>query len=129
LSGLATRIPRRQRAAPDLGSGRNGRADIERCCDELVDLAPAVRLRLVTELRAALDEVTTAALTSSMTAAKQQRWRLRRIGKFTGAFSRAGPAAARGPAARREHPTVAGALPPWRGGTQRPELAVADLPG
>jgi hypothetical protein len=53
-------------------------------CDELADLAPAVRLRLVAELRAALDEVTTAALTSGMAAAKQEGWGLRRIATFTG---------------------------------------------
>jgi hypothetical protein len=60
------------------------RADVERFCDELVDLPPAVRLRLVAELRAALDEVTTAALTAGMTAAKQEGWGLRRIARFTG---------------------------------------------
>jgi hypothetical protein len=45
------------------------RADVERFCGELVELPPAIRLRLVTELRAALDAVTTVALTSGMTAA------------------------------------------------------------
>jgi hypothetical protein len=60
------------------------RADVERFCDELADLAPAVRLRLVAELRAALDEVTTAALTSGMAAAKQEGWGLRRIAAFSG---------------------------------------------
>jgi hypothetical protein len=60
------------------------RADVERFCDELVDLAPAVRLRLVTELRAALEEVTTAALTASMAAAKEEGWGLRRIATFAG---------------------------------------------
>lgn len=60
------------------------RADVERFCGELVDLAPAVRLRLVTELRAALDEVIAAALTSGMVAAKEEGWGLRRIAAFTG---------------------------------------------
>jgi hypothetical protein len=60
------------------------RADVERFCGELVDLPPAIRLRLVTELRAALDAVTTAALTSGMVAARQEGWGLRRIARFTG---------------------------------------------
>jgi class 3 adenylate cyclase len=60
------------------------RADIERFCGELVELAPAVRLQLVTELRTVLDEVTTAALTAGMAAAKQEGWGLRRIAAFTG---------------------------------------------
>ncbi len=60
------------------------RADVERFCADLVDLPPAVRLRLVAELRAALDEVTAAALTSGMAAAQQEGWGLRRIAKFTG---------------------------------------------
>ncbi len=60
------------------------RADLERFCAELVDLPPAVRLRLVAELRAALDGVTTAALTAGMAAAQQEGWGLRRIAKFTG---------------------------------------------
>jgi tetratricopeptide (TPR) repeat protein len=54
------------------------RADVERFCSDLVVLAPAIRLGLVTELRAALDEVTTPALTAGMTAAQQQGWGLRR---------------------------------------------------
>jgi hypothetical protein len=60
------------------------RADVEQFCGELVDLPPAIRLRLVTELRAALDAVTTAALTSGMVAAQEEGWGLRRIAKFTG---------------------------------------------
>jgi hypothetical protein len=60
------------------------RADVERFCSDLVVLAPAIRLGLVTELRAALDEVTTPALTAGMTAAQQQGWGLRRIAKLTG---------------------------------------------
>jgi hypothetical protein len=59
------------------------RADVEWFCGELVALAPAVRLRLVTELRAALDAVTTAALTAGMAAAQQEGWGLRRITTFT----------------------------------------------
>jgi hypothetical protein len=38
----------------------------------------------VAELRAALDAVTTVALTSGMTAAQQEGWGLRRIATFTG---------------------------------------------
>lgn len=60
------------------------RADVERFCGELVDLPPAVRLQLVTELRAALEEVTTAALTAGMAAAKEEGWGLRRIATFAG---------------------------------------------
>jgi class 3 adenylate cyclase len=60
------------------------RADVERFCGELVELPPAVRLELVNELRAALDEVTTAALTAGMAAAKQEGWGLRRIATFVG---------------------------------------------
>ncbi len=67
------------------------RADVERFCGELADLAPAARLRLVAELRAALDEVTTAALTSGMAAAKQEGWGLRRIGQVLAAPAAAGP--------------------------------------
>ena len=50
------------------------RADVERFCGELVELPPAIRLRLVTELRAALDAVTTVALMAGMTAAQQEGW-------------------------------------------------------
>jgi DNA-binding NarL/FixJ family response regulator len=60
------------------------RAEVERFCSDLVDLAPATRLRMATELRAALDEVTTAALTAGMAAAQQEGWGVRRIAKFTG---------------------------------------------
>jgi hypothetical protein len=60
------------------------RADVERFCGELVELPPAIRLRLVTELRVALDAVTTAALTAGMTAAQREGWGLRRIARFTG---------------------------------------------
>ena len=60
------------------------RADVERFCGALADLPPAVRLQLVTELRAALEEVTTAALTAGMASAKQEGWGLRRIATFTG---------------------------------------------
>ncbi|HZD74391.1 MAG TPA: hypothetical protein VE776_10995 [Actinomycetota bacterium] len=60
------------------------RADVERFCGELVDLPPAVRLQLVTELRAALEEVTTAALIAGMAAAKEEGWGLRRIAVFAG---------------------------------------------
>lgn len=60
------------------------RADVERFCAELADLPPAAQLRLVAELRAALDEVTTTALTAGMAAAQQEGWGLRRIAKFAG---------------------------------------------
>ncbi len=60
------------------------RAEVELFCGELADLPPAIRLRLVTELRAAVDAVTTGALTSAMAAARQEGWGLRRIGTFTG---------------------------------------------
>jgi len=57
---------------------------VERFCGELVELGAAVRLRLVTELRAAVDAVTTVALTAGLAAAQQEGWRLRRIATFTG---------------------------------------------
>jgi hypothetical protein len=60
------------------------RADVERFCAELVDLPPAIQLRLVAELRAALDEVTAAALRAGMAAAQEEGWGLRRIARFTG---------------------------------------------
>jgi hypothetical protein len=60
------------------------RAEVERFCGELVDLAPGTRLGLVAELRVALDEVTAAALTAGMTAAQRQGWGLRQIAKHTG---------------------------------------------
>ncbi|WP_131766820.1 hypothetical protein [Candidatus Protofrankia californiensis] len=60
------------------------RADVERFCGELVDLAPAVRLRALAELRATVYEVTSVALASAMVAAQQEGWGLRRIAAFVG---------------------------------------------
>ena len=54
-----------------------------------VGLAPAIRLRAQTELLAMLDEVASAAMTSAMTAAKDEGWGLRRIGTFAGISQRA----------------------------------------
>lgn len=60
------------------------RADVERLCGELAGLAPAVRLRVLAELRSAVDEVTSPALVAAMVAARQEGWGLRRIGAFVG---------------------------------------------
>jgi len=60
------------------------RADVERLCAELAELAPALRLRTLTELRAAVDEVTSPALAAAMAAAQEEGWGLRRIGAFVG---------------------------------------------
>ncbi|MFZ4250374.1 hypothetical protein ACOZDF_34625 [Streptomyces griseoincarnatus] len=56
------------------------KADVERSCAGLDDLAPAIRLRLVVQLRAAVDEVTHAAPDEGMAAAKAEGWGLRQIG-------------------------------------------------
>jgi hypothetical protein len=50
------------------------RADVERFCGELVDLAPAIRLGTLAELRAVLDEVTSTAFASAMTSARNEGW-------------------------------------------------------
>jgi len=60
------------------------RADVERLCAELVELAPAVRLRVLAELRDAVGEVTAPALASAMAAAREEGWGLRRIGGMVG---------------------------------------------
>ncbi|CAO5185793.1 hypothetical protein FAIPA1_50133 [Frankia sp. AiPs1] len=60
------------------------RTDVERLCVELSELAPALRLRVLTELRAAVDEVTSPALAAAMAAANAEGWGLRRIGAFVG---------------------------------------------
>jgi hypothetical protein len=60
------------------------RADVERFCGEVVDVAPAVRLRMLAELRAMVDEVTSTALTSAMISAQDEGWGLRRIASFAG---------------------------------------------
>ncbi|OHV36924.1 MULTISPECIES: hypothetical protein [Pseudofrankia] len=60
------------------------KADVARFCAGLDDLAPAIRLRLVVELRRALDEVTDTALDSGMAAARAEGWGLRQIGGLVG---------------------------------------------
>ncbi|MCM3885648.1 hypothetical protein [Frankia sp. R82] len=60
------------------------RADVERLCAGLAELAPALRLRTLTELRAAVDEVTSPALAAAIAAAQEEGWGLRRIGAFVG---------------------------------------------
>ncbi|MEV4251391.1 hypothetical protein AB0J63_49415 [Streptosporangium canum] len=60
------------------------RADVERFCDEINDLAPALRLRLLAELGVVLDEVTSVAMASAMAAAQAEGWGLRRIGRSAG---------------------------------------------
>jgi hypothetical protein len=60
------------------------RADVERLCGELAELAPAVRLRVLAELRSAVEEVTSPALAAAMAAAQGEGWGLRRIGAFVG---------------------------------------------
>ncbi|MDT0468972.1 hypothetical protein [Streptomyces gibsoniae] len=53
------------------------KADVARFCDGLGELASAIRLRLVVQLRHALEEVTDAALDGEMAAAKAEAWGLR----------------------------------------------------
>ncbi|WP_371786425.1 hypothetical protein [Streptosporangium subroseum] len=60
------------------------RADLDRFCREIADLAPAVRLRRLAELRAMLEEVTGAALMVAMADARGEGWGLRRIGMSAG---------------------------------------------
>ncbi|MFE2494158.1 hypothetical protein ACFXKS_28385 [Streptomyces scopuliridis] len=60
------------------------KADVARFCAGLDDLAPAIRLRLVVQLREALGEVTDAALDGGMAAAKAEGWGLRQIGAQAG---------------------------------------------
>ncbi|WP_327259749.1 hypothetical protein [Streptomyces sp. NBC_01240] len=60
------------------------KADVARFCAGLDELAPAIRLRLLVQLRAALDEVTDAALDAGMAAAKAEGWGLRQIGDQVG---------------------------------------------
>ncbi|MGJ6969641.1 hypothetical protein ACSDR0_47960 [Streptosporangium sp. G11] len=55
------------------------RADVERFCAEIGDLAPALRLRLLAELGVMLDEVTSVAMASAA-----EGWGLRRIGRSAG---------------------------------------------
>jgi hypothetical protein len=60
------------------------KADVARFCAGLEELAPAIRLRLVVQLRRALDEVTEVALDGGMAAAKSEGWGLRQIGGLVG---------------------------------------------
>jgi hypothetical protein len=50
----------------------------------VVVFAPAVRLRVLAELRAMVDEVVLTALTSAMVSAQDEGWGLRRIASFAG---------------------------------------------
>lgn len=56
------------------------RSDVERFCGEIADLAPAIRLRRLAELRVMLEAVTSAATTAAMADARAEGWGLRRIG-------------------------------------------------
>ncbi|MFF3245301.1 hypothetical protein ACFYWY_16600 [Streptomyces sp. NPDC002870] len=60
------------------------KADVARFCAGLDELAPAIRLRLLVQLRASLDKVTDAALDEGMAAAKAEGWGLRQIGGQVG---------------------------------------------
>ncbi|MCK9871376.1 hypothetical protein MRI28_17320 [Nocardiopsis dassonvillei] len=59
------------------------RADVERVCAEFAHLAPAVRLRKLAELRAALDETLDQATATAMGDARAEGWGLRRIAAFS----------------------------------------------
>ena len=59
------------------------RSDVELFCGELVDHPPAIRLRLLAELRAMVEEVTSPALGLAMVSAQDEGWGLRRIAKFS----------------------------------------------
>ncbi|MEW2545874.1 hypothetical protein AB0910_08870 [Streptomyces sp. NPDC047002] len=60
------------------------KADVARFCAGLDELAPAIRLRLLMQLRAALGEVTDMALDEGMASAKAEGWGLRQIGGQVG---------------------------------------------
>ncbi|MFD4976274.1 hypothetical protein [Streptomyces sp. NPDC058424] len=60
------------------------KADVARFCAGLDGLAPAIRLRLLVQLRSALDGVTDAALDEGMAAASAEGWGLRQIGGQVG---------------------------------------------
>ncbi|MBX9386934.1 hypothetical protein ACFPZ0_00640 [Streptomonospora nanhaiensis] len=99
------------------------KADIERVCAEFTGLAPAVRLRRIAELRAALDEATAHAQAMAMADARAEGWGLRRIGEFCGiSHEKVRRILAAHPAPRGE-----GALPAGPGRAQRPQPALADL--
>ncbi|WP_436778355.1 hypothetical protein [Yinghuangia sp. YIM S09857] len=70
----------------EIGDPRVGflRSDVVRFCAELEELAPAVRLRLVEELRGALTGALDAARVEAMAAAADEGWGLRRIAAFCG---------------------------------------------
>ncbi|MFD3557586.1 hypothetical protein ACFWWA_36645 [Streptomyces goshikiensis] len=59
-------------------------ADVALFCAETGRLEPEQRLRLVTQLRSFLDEVTGRALKGGMRAARRHGWGLRRIGAAAG---------------------------------------------
>ncbi|GAB2468434.1 hypothetical protein [Streptomyces incanus] len=60
------------------------RSDVERFCRELGGLAPALRMRLLEELRGALVGALDEARVEAMAAASDEGWGLRRIGVFCG---------------------------------------------
>ncbi|GAA3516365.1 hypothetical protein FHR32_008689 [Streptosporangium album] len=60
------------------------RSDVERFCGEIADLAPAIRLRQLGELRVMLEAVTAVATTAAMADARAEGWGLRRIGQYAG---------------------------------------------
>lgn len=59
-------------------------SDVERFCQQLDGLAPALRMRLLTELRSVLVGVLDEAWVEAMAAAADEGWGLRRIGTFCG---------------------------------------------
>ncbi|MGW1616328.1 hypothetical protein ACWCQZ_44160 [Streptomyces sp. NPDC002285] len=60
------------------------RSDVERFCQQLDGLAPALRMRLLEELRSALVGALDEARVEAMAAASDEGWGLRRIGTFCG---------------------------------------------
>ncbi|WP_231618779.1 hypothetical protein [Nonomuraea sp. SBT364] len=60
------------------------RSDVARFCGEIADLAPAVRLARLAELKAMLDDVTSQAMAAAMADARSEGWGLRRIGRYAG---------------------------------------------
>ncbi|WP_409468685.1 hypothetical protein [Streptomyces sp. HC307] len=60
------------------------RSDVERFCQQLDGLAPALRMRLLGELRSALVGALDEARVEAMAAAADEGWGLRRIGTFCG---------------------------------------------
>ncbi|MGW7478019.1 hypothetical protein ACWGH8_05475 [Nonomuraea muscovyensis] len=80
------------------------RADVDRFCREIADLAPAVRLRRLAELRAMLEEVTGAALMVAMADARGEGWGLRKIGTSAGISHEQVRRMLAGSRPAREHP-------------------------